>query len=155
MHDPSHASTSTFGTLAFKTRVSSLLKKPLIRLAALIIAIAIFVPGGIPAQANHDPSTPVQTVYSVNFSSSDQSQLGPGSIPSFDLTKTFQFIDEEWDESDTSRDVWHTEVDVPGWVTTAFGVEDFGADFGGEVSGASSGQIDAEFGIRNFGKSVV
>ena len=122
--------------------------------ALALVALMALLPAGSVLQANHDPSTPVVHSYSVNFTSTGQSQLGPFAALALD-DASFEVFDESGDEADTGRYVWNTEIDYPGWVEDAFGVHDFNADFGGEITGSTSGRVQSEIGMRDFTTAAV
>ena len=73
--------------------------------ALALVALMALLPAGSVLQANHDPSTPVVHSYSVNFTSTGQSQLGPFAALALG-DASFEVFDESWDEADTGRYVW-------------------------------------------------
>lgn len=121
----------------------SLNARLLLRLSVFGVILAVFTlltnSTGL-VQADHLPSEPEVHVYTANFATSGQSQIQPGPVSGNDVTFGWDFV-HEWDTSDSDEEIETVHVDVPGAITTAFGIDDFDADFGGGISGGTNGKF--------------
>ena len=114
------------------------------------------------AAADHLPIEPETHVYTANFATTGQSQIGPGTAGADGPNVEWSLL-HEWERSvyggsvTTSvngvpifeggaslpaLDYFETvTVDIPGAITTAFGVEDITAEFGAAVDGGAEGSF--------------
>ena len=108
-------------------------------------------------QAGHLIVDPVVRVYTVDFATSGQSQIQPGLATDNPAISDKGFL-FEWGISvgDVGATLEHKgiiTVDIPGAITTAFGIEDITGTFGGGLSAGTDGKFGLGLSIDSNANS--